>query len=297
MVCLGSERVVPEAIVFGGSGQIGRPLLARLVAAGWRVTAASRHAQDEAAGVRWVRGGFGQPLALPAEVDAIVSCGPLDAFAHWLATSRIACVRVVAFGSTSVGVKADSSDAAERDVAERLRQAEAELFALCSARDIGATVLRPTLVYGAGRDATLSRIAAIARRCGAFPLPRGADGLRQPVHVGDLADAAFACLRHPATAGRAYALPGGETLAYAEMVRRVLDALDPPARLLELPAPLFALAIRALQATGRLQGLTAAAVRRMREDLVFDPSPAQRDFGYAPRPFRPDAAMLGASGT
>ncbi|KAB8198542.1 nucleoside-diphosphate sugar epimerase, partial [Lysobacter maris] len=33
---------------------------------------------------------------------------------------------------------------------------------------------------------------------------------------------------------------------------------------------------------------------RMREDLVFDAGPAARDFGYAPRPFRPQAAMFRA---
>ena len=36
------------ALVFGGSGQIGRPLLARLVAAGWRVIAVSRAKYAEA---------------------------------------------------------------------------------------------------------------------------------------------------------------------------------------------------------------------------------------------------------
>jgi len=34
----------------------------------------------------------------------------------------------------------------------------------------------------------------------------------------------------------------------------------------------------------------------MRSDLVFDPADAQRDFGYAPRPFRPTASMFRAAG-
>jgi hypothetical protein len=32
----------------------------------------------------------------------------------------------------------------------------------------------------------------------------------------------------------------------------------------------------------------------MRDDLVFDATPAQRDFGYAPRPFQPTASMFSA---
>jgi len=167
------------------------------------------------------------------------------------------------------------------------------VFAHAAAHGAQATLLRPTLVYGAGRDASLTRIAALARRFGLFPLPRGATGLRQPVHVEDLADAAIAVLEVAATFGQAYALPGGETLAYREMVARTLAAMSPPARLLELPAPLFKLAVGVAQRLGIARALNAAAVARMGQDLVFDASPAHRHFGYAPRGFAPTAAMLG----
>ncbi len=280
------------ALVFGGSGQIGRPLLARLADAGWRVLAVSRQSQDARGGVRWLRGELAGCRNLPADVDAVLSCGPLDAFAAWFARGDVACARVVAFGSTSLEVKQASADAAERDVARRLREAEAQLFAAAAPRGIGASVLRPTLVYGAGRDATLTRIALLAQRLRGFALPDDATGLRQPVHVDDLADAAMACLDAPDAHAKAYALPGGETLAYREMVRRVLATLPRRPRLVVLPSALF----RALLAPARLAGIAAgfndAALARMREDLVFDAAPARRDFGYAPRPFAPDAAMF-----
>lgn len=282
-----------DVLVFGGSGQIGRPLLEGLQRAGCRVVAVSRQAQADSDGLRWVRGDFDACGALPAQVDAIVCCGPLDAFARWLDTAAPECGRVVAFGSTSVATKTTSADPGERDVAERLRHAEARLFERAQARGIAATVLRPTLVYGAGRDATLSRIARIAGARGWFPLPRGAVGLRQPVHVDDLADAAIACLSHPSTAGRSYDVPGGESLPYREMVRRVLQALEPPARLLELPGPLFAGLLGLARASGVASGLTGPALQRMRQDLVFDAAPARTDFGYAPRVFRPSARMFG----
>ena len=127
-------------------------------------------------------------------------------------------------------------------------------------------------------------------------MPRNADGLRQPVHVDDLADAVMACLDQPASYGRAYALPGGETLPYREMVARVLSALQPPAQLVELPRPLFGLLLRSAQAGGRARGLGASALARMHDDLVFDARPAQVDFDYEPRPFRPSADMFEAQG-
>src|SRR5688572_16770832 len=281
-----------HALVFGGSGQIGYPLLALLRRDGWRVTAVSRHAQSDQPGLHWLQGDLGHAKGMPDRVDAIFSCGPLDAFARWYAQSAIECRRVIAFGSTSVDTKRGSADAAERDVARRLREGEAGLFEAAALRGAAATMLRPTLVYGAGRDATLTRIAQLASRWGRFPLPRNAHGLRQPVHVDDLAAAAFACLGSVASHGLAYALPGGETLTYRDMVARVLATLQPPPKLVELPSPLFNLALFAAQLTGRGTGLGEAAVRRMRSDLVFDASPAQRDFGYQPRPFRPNADMF-----
>lgn len=281
-----------RALVFGGTGQIGRPLLAALQRDGWDLVALSRDAQPDEPGLRWLRGRLGDSEPLPDRVDAVLSCGPLDAFARWYAQSPLQAARVIAFGSTSVRVKQNSPDEAERDVAQRLQHAEDVLMATSAARGAPATMLRPTLVYGSARDATLSRIAQLAQRTRVFPLPRGATGLRQPVHVDDLAGAASACLARPATAGRAYDLPGGEAVPYREMVRRVLHALEPPARLLELPAPLFDLVVRVAQARGMAAGFSDAALDRMRRDLVFDSGAAQADFGYAPRPFRPIAPMF-----
>lgn len=281
-----------DALVFGGSGQIGASLLRRLHGADWRVVAVSRTAQPESPGVQWLRGDLDHVDGLPRRVDAIISCGPLDQFARWHAASAIEAPRVIAFGSTSVEVKQDSADVHERELAQRLREGERAVFAAAAARGAAATVLRPTLVYGAGRDRTLTRIAQLARRWGRFALPRDACGLRQPVHVDDLAAAARACIDSVASHGHAYALPGADTLPYREMVARVLAVLQPPVPLTLLPAPLFSAALLAARALGRADGLGDAVVARMRDDLVFDATPARRDFGYAPRPFQPIASMF-----
>ena len=60
--------------------------------------------------------------------------------------------------------------------------------------------------------------------------------------------------------------------------------------------PLFRLVVRAAQARGHARDLTDAAVERLRQDMVFNLGPAQRDFGYAPRPFKPEARMFNRNG-
>ena len=281
-----------HALVFGGTGQIGTPVLQQLLANGWQVSAVSRDSQPDGERLTWLRGELQHVESLPARVDAIFSLGPLDAFSQWYASASVASPRVIAFGSTSLGTKQDSIDPHERDVAARLQAAETLIFATAERVHAQATVLRPTLVYGAGRDRTLTQIAALARRTGFFLLPRTANGLRQPVHVQDLAAAAVAVIDASASHGRSYALPGGETLPYAQMVERVLASLQPRARLIQVPAPLFNVVLSAARTLGKMQGLGDAAVARMGDDLVFDVEPARRDFGYSPRGFNPTSDMF-----
>ena len=282
---------MPAALVFGATGQLGRPLLARLREERWDVVAVSRDPRH-APGVCWVEGELSTLGRVPGRFDVAFSCGPLDHFARWYAAHGAGVPRVVAFGSTSVEIKHGSADPRERDLAARLAKGEQVVFAAAARHGAAATVLRPTLVYGAGADRTLTRMASLARRLRVLPLPADATGLRQPVHVEDLAAAALAAQAATAAHGHAYALPGGEALPYREMAARVLAALDPPARLLTVPAPVFRGVLALARATGLARGFGEAAAARLQEDLVFDAAPARRDFGYAPRAFAPTAAMF-----
>ena len=291
-----------RALVFGASGQIGQSLLPLLRAQNIEVLAISRQprAEIDAAGVRWHNTNLDSnpanalPTDLPNNCDAIFSLGPLDAFARWQVRTGMIAPRVIAFGSTSVLTKSASLDAVEREVAQRLRAAEDILFGFGAHHGVAITLMRPTLIYGHGRDGTLTRIAGIAQRWGVFVLPRNAVGLRQPVHADDLATAALACAQADHAAGRTYAMPGGETLSYRNMVARVLATLQPRPRLLRLPNSLFQAAVATARRFDLIGGIGAGMLDRLDADLVFDAGDARRDFGYAPRRFEPTAAMFTA---
>jgi nucleoside-diphosphate-sugar epimerase len=274
-----------RSLVFGLGSQVGEPLLPLLAALG-PVLAYSRHPQPPANGVEWREGTMESLDAAPPGCERIVCLGPLDSFADWVQRTRPQVQRIVALGSMGLVEKRDSPDARERALAARLARAEDILFA--HGRDYAAavTVLRPSLLYGSQRDRSLTPLAARARRWRRLPWPRSAIGLRQPVHVEDVARALHACLGAVASHGRAFELGGGERLAFDAMVERQLARHAPGTRLWRLPDALFAAAAHAARLAGRGESLEAW-LWRARRDQVADASAAAAAFGYAPRPFLP----------
>lgn len=247
--------------------------------------ALSRHPRPAAQGITWLHGSLQAMPAIPETVDTLISVGPLDAFADWLHDTGGNFARVVAISSTGRNDKAHSPDAGERALAGRLRQAEASLLQIGRERGIAVTVLRPTLLYGSGQDQSLSRLVAFARRWKFLALPSSATGLRQPVHVGDVADAILRCLDAPASAGQGFDLPGGETLPFRDMVRRTLDQHAPGTPLLAIPAALFRMATWVARPV--IGPVGRGMLARLERDQVADASAAHGAFGYQPRRFDP----------
>ena len=193
--------------------------------------------------------------------------------------------RLVSFSSTSRFTKAASPDPAEREVADRLARSETRLIESCERRGVAWTLLRPTLIYLEGRDQNVTRLAGLIRRFGALPLAGDGSGLRQPVHAEDLATVALTALDTPAAAGRAYDLPGGETLTYRAMVERIFEGLGKRPRILALPPELWRLGFSF--ARPFLPGASAQMGARMEADLTFDSKAAEADLNWRARPFRP----------
>lgn len=272
-------------LVFGASGQIGRFLVPRLLASGESVTAVSRQPQAQQPDVIWLTGNLPGPVPpLPASLSAIICLGPLNYFAAWLSQVQLSgSPRVIALSSMSAETKRESTVAAEREISRLLNDGESALATACLRHGCGWTVLRPTLVYGAGMDKSLTPIARRASRLRLFPIPAGR-GLRQPVHADDIAQAVFAALDCPASTGRILPIGGGERLSVQDMFARVRRSL--PGTTLPLPLPAWL-----LQLGRHLMPRWRGPLNRLDADLVADNSELQRLLGVRPRPFRPEASM------
>ena len=273
-------------VVSGASSLVGSYLLPKLLAQGHQLDVISRNQGESRENLCWHQ--------LPLEKANLSGLAVPDGFIYihlaplWLLPpilpelARRKVSRIIAFSSTSVLTKQNSPHPAEQAVVAKLQSAEQ---ALVNSGLNNWTIIRPTLIYAAGRDKNVAMIAELIRRVGIFPLIGSGKGLRQPVHAEDLASAVVATLLDSQTHNKIYALSGGETLSYRAMIERVFQALNLPIRIVSIPSPLFAIALRLARCLPRFRHLHMQMAYRMNQDLCFDHSEARQDFGYAPRKF------------
>ena len=276
--------------MLGAAGLMGQSLLPLLAHADWQVMAFSRQTREAPTnGVQWRRL-LSPQFSLQEDNETIP---------HWICVAPIWVLpdyfsllegygarRVVALSSTSRFSKYESSDPAERAIAHRLEDAETRLRAWAEGRQIEWIILRPTLIYGLGRDKNIAEIVRLIRRFGFFPLLGQGVGLRQPIHVTNVAAACFAVLTTAGARNRDYNISGAETLSYREMVSRVFTALGRRPRFLVVPLGVFRLALIGLRLFPRYRHWTIAMADRMNRDLVFGHSDAMKDWGFSPQPFQ-----------
>jgi nucleoside-diphosphate-sugar epimerase len=280
------ENGEARSLVIGGTGLVGSFIVEQLMRRGERPLALSR-SQQTSPGIDWIRGDLEKPDTLKFPPFTTLYC-TTDAILLPVALPYLfnpSLKRAIIFSSTSVITKLDSEVVAEREMLKNLAEAEQEIVAACEQNDVSWTILRPTLIYAEGRDINISPLSRLIRRFGFMPLVGGAPGLRQPVHAEDLAIGAIAAAASVAAANKFYAVPGGETLSYREMVGRIFDGLRMPRRTVPVPVWLWRTAF--LLAQPFFPDANVAMGIRMMKDMTFDATPAVRDFGWSPRDFHP----------
>jgi len=205
---------------------------------------------------------------------------------------RYGARRVIAISSTSRLTKVSSSDMSERLLAERLNEAETRLIEWAEKCNIEWIILRPTLIYGCGADKNISEISRLIDRFGMLPVFGKAQGLRQPVHASDVAEACRLVLSASAIRNRFYNISGAEILPYREMLSRVFVVMGRQPKFVQLPRAGFRFVVFFLRIFPRFRGVTVAIAERMNRDMIFAHEDATHDFGYSPRVFMLDPEDL-----
>lgn len=275
-----------HALVTGATNQIGYFLLPRLQAAGFTVTAYSRQLHADNA-IDWQQIDLQTNYLTITQPSVLFHLAPLSLLVKLLSQlpKDAPLQRVITFSSTSRFTKALSPDPHEREVAHSLTQAEQAVITQCQQRQLAWTIFRPTLIYGCGKDKNVSFIADFIRQWGFFPLVGAGNGLRQPVHADDLAQACIQAYNTEATINKAYNLSGAQTLSYRAMVTEIFHALHQKPRIISIPLWIFKSLVTLIRWHPKYNHLSYEMINRMNQDLCFDHHDSRKDFGYQPRKF------------
>lgn len=281
---------VRRVALLGGSSQLA-PLLVELLGPDVDITVTTTSTTKRWAGaphVREVSCTRDNLTALRPHLagawDAIVSLVPIAVLPPMLDVLEEAQIgRLVALTTASVYTKANTRSDDERRFLDSVHSGEQAFHSFTVRRGVPGVLLRAAMTYG-GSDNNIGFIKRMAQRLRFFPVVRPS-GLRQPVHVDDVAHAVLAAMQCSVAPGNTYVLAGGETLTFEEMVRRVLRLELGHERVVVLPPWVISLCLALLARIPRLSYLDPDMARRMREDHVFDISAATRDLGFHPRRF------------
>ncbi len=238
------------AIVFGGSGFVGRHIVRALARDGWRIRVAVR--RPDLAGFLRPLGVVGQielvqanlryPDSIAAALegaDAVINAAGIKRQSgrqsyeavHAIGAGEIARAAAAAGIDTLVHVSGVGADARSPNpyIASKGHGETAVREA-----SPAAIILRPSVVFGP-EDDFLNRFGALARVLPALPLFGGGATKLQPAFVGDVALAALAVIGDANAAGRTYELGGPEVLTLREIAALTFRIVERRCALVPLP--------------------------------------------------------------
>ena len=305
MPALAAEELMSERLItlIGGSGFIGRHLIRRLAAQNYRIRVAVRH--PEKAKFLQPLGDVGQivPVQVNLRDDTSVLAAVNGASAvvnlvgvlrnsghqtfdtlHGEGPGRVGRLAVLGEVERLIHI---SAIGASSESTSRYAQSKAAGEATLKNEFSGATIVRPSLVFGP-EDQFFNRFGAMAAISPVLPLfgdsfaDAGATKF-QPVFVGDVAAAIAQCLSDEVTVGKTYEIGGPRVYSFRQLMELVLEYTGRRRLLLPVPFSIASVGATFLEMMPQAP-ITRDQLKLLRIDNVCDALPGLAELGVSPTP-------------
>jgi nucleoside-diphosphate-sugar epimerase len=153
-------------------------------------------------------------------------------------------------------------------------EAERELRKIAEQTGMELVIIRPPLVYGQGVKANFASMMQIIQRGVPLPLASVTSNRRSLVALGNLVDLIVTCITHPAAANQTFLVSDDEDVSTAELLRRMGQALNRPAKLFYVPSLLLqfgAALLNKAEIYHRLCGSLQVDITKTKELLGWKP--------------------------
>ena len=286
--------------VFGGSGFVGTQAVRYLAKAGWRIRVAVRNPNlaykmrllGDVGQIDVVQANLRNVPSLERALDGATVALNLVGLLYETGRQGFQAVHVMGAKNIAQVAKAKgvqrlvqmSALGADEHSPSKYGRTKAEAEIEVRAVYPGATVVRPSIVFGPG-DGFFNKFAAMAQISPALPLIGGGKTLFQPVYVGDVGQALARMVTDPATAGQTYELGGPGTFSFRELLEKMLAETDQRRFLVPIPFPVATLLGKAGELTAFLMAppVTSDQVELLKTDnVVSGQYPGLTDLGVTP---------------
>jgi len=279
-------------LITGGAGFVGRHLVTRLLGQGEEVRVLARGGA-EAGDANVVQGDIRDLSAL---VSAARGCRAVIHLVGIIREGAGASFQQVHVGGTRTVVQACheaqvhrllhmSALGARPGASSRYHRTKWEAEELVRASGLGATIFRPSVMFGAG-NSFLAQVRALLHRGPVIPIIGDGTSLVQPIWVEDVVSCFVGALADPDTVGHAYELGGPETFGFQQLLELLAEAEGVDKPKLHLPVWLMRPAVSVLSRLLSRFPLTSDQLTMLMEDNICDITGMRETFGLEPAPIR-----------
>ncbi len=152
-------------------------------------------------------------------------------------------------------------------------------------RGIPYTIIRPSLIYGAGDQFTL-RLADIIRKSPVLPVIGSGKSKVQPIYIDDVTDCLVKAVTTESFLNEIYEIGGPEQLTYEEVMRLIAEAMGINRRAVHMPMAFMKSAARVLETVLSSPPITSEQLIMLQEDNVCSLRDVCDACGAPPTPFR-----------
>lgn len=267
-------------LLTGATGFTGEYVLDLLLTEGYDVTCFVRESSNidkiKKKGVRLAFGDlsdYGSFLSALKDIDILVNIASLGLGC----TSNIvsACIeakikRTIFFSTTGIFTKLNPKSKEIRIEAEELIKNSG----------LNYTILRPTMIYGTGRDRNMCRLVSYLFKYPVIPVIGGGESLQQPVYVNDLAKAVLLTLCNPISIKKAYNVAGGKELTYNQVIDITAKILNKKVMKVHIPLFLCLFLLGIYEKISKNPKLKREQALRLNENKDFSIQNIENDLGY-----------------
>ncbi len=288
--------------VTGGTGYLGRRVLALLQEHNIAIAALCHATTSDVSGVRWVRGDIRHASGIVAAMEGADTVIHLVGVIREADDATFAAINVAGTANVAAAAKRAgvrrlvycSALGAAPDPRYRYTRSKWQGEQAVQGSGVPFTILRPSVLFGPGGGLVDRLVQSIAMSPpGMVVLPGGGRARFSPLAADDAARCLVQAALDDSFQGKVLELGGPEQLSYAEMMRQLLEVRGESRVGLPLPLWLLRVIVPGMGWVLKDPPVTPTELRQLDFDNIVPPDAVQRQFGFAPQRFQDGIAYIG----